>query len=98
MKTKRSTSTAEQITFASSPGRTQAFRRRHRVGDEVEGVVLRLLGERQALLEIDNQKMVALLQSFPPEGQLVRFSVVQLQPYIILKEQTSSASGLNVYI
>lgn len=78
--------------------RTRAFQRRHQVGDEVEGVVLRLLGDRQALLEIDNQKMVALLQSFPPEGQLVRFTVTQLHPCIILKEQASGASGLNVYI
>lgn len=99
MKTKGSSSSLTgQIVFASSQSRTAAFRRNHRVGDEVEGVVLRNLGERQALIEVDGQKMVALLQSFPPEGQKVSLTVAQLHPYIVLKEQTSSASGLNVYI
>jgi len=99
LKTKGSSSShTGQIVFASSQSRTSAFRRNHRVGDEVEGVVLRVLGQRQALIEIDGQKMVALLQSSPPDGQRVSFTVAQLHPYIVLKEQASSASGLNVYI
>ncbi len=76
--------------YGSSAGqqnqdRARNFRRGHRPGQKVRGLVLRRLKNGLALVRIDGQELVASIQTAPPPGVELFFLVERLDPEIVLK-------------
>ena len=51
----------------------------------------------QQMIQVEDQRLMALLKTNPPVGEEVSFSVEQLYPHIVLKE-LSKFNELNTYI
>ncbi len=85
------------IYFAPSEKRVKRFRKKHAVGDVLKGKVLKYFSPRQAMLQVEGQRLMALLKTNPPVGEEVSLKVEQLYPHIILKE-SSNLQALNTYI
>ena len=69
-----------------SEARKRSFRKRHRVGEELRGVVLRPAGQGLAWVRVDGHELLAVLETASEPGQLLYFRVNQLTPEIVLQE------------
>lgn len=86
------------IYCAPSQERVKRFRKLHSEGDILKGKVLRYFNPRQALIQVDEQQLMARLKTNPLVGEEVIFRVEQLYLHIVLKECSSLEKGLNTYI
>ncbi len=85
------------IYFAPSEKRVKRFRKKHAVGDVLKGRVVKYYSPIQAMIQVEEHRLMALLKTNPPVGEEVSFTVEQLYPHIILKE-ISKFNELNTYI
>ena len=85
------------IYFAPSEKRVKRFRKKHAVGDVINGKILKYYSQRQAMIQVEEQRLMALLKTNPPVGEEVSLEVKQLHPHIVLKE-ISKFNELNTYI
>ncbi len=85
------------IYFAPSEKRVKRFRKKHAQGDVVTGRIIKYYSPMQAMIQVEEQRLMALLKTNPPVGEEVSFSVEQLYPHIVLKE-ISKFNELNTYI
>lgn len=98
MRVKRSNDSDNDIIyFAPSEKRVKRFRKNHAVGDVLEGRVLKYFSPQQAMIQVEKQRLMALLKTNPPVGEKISLRVEQLYPHIILKE-SSKFNELNTYI
>ena len=81
--------------FGGGWGRSDSFRKKHRLGQKVRGRVLKILSDKMAWVEIDGDRLLAQLAIAHAEGSRLTFIVKQLHPDIILKELTLGQSGGN---
>ena len=79
--------------FGGGWGRSDSFRKKHRLGQKVRGVLLKHVPENMAWVEIDGDRLLAQLEVSHPEGARLTFVIEQLTPHIILKELTGQARG-----
>ena len=79
--------------FGQGGSRSDSFRKRHRVGQQVRGVLLKNLPDSMAWVEIDGDRLLAQLEVAHPEGSRLLFVIKQLTPEIVLKELRASLSA-----
>ncbi|MFW5733719.1 MAG: hypothetical protein ACOCWR_01535 [Oceanidesulfovibrio sp.] len=76
--------------------RRQAFRRKHRVGDRVRGVMFGWESPGLAWVEVSGVKLLASLDSGPEPGAHLAFLVKSLDPDIVLQELPPAAGGESI--
>ncbi|TVM17145.1 hypothetical protein DPQ33_10155 [Oceanidesulfovibrio indonesiensis] len=76
-----------------SDERRRAFRRKHRVGDRVRGVMVGWESPGLAWVEVSGVKLLAALDSGPELGARLAFLVKSLDPDIVLQELPTSGGG-----
>lgn len=62
------------------------FQQSHRVGEIVEGKILKYYNQKEALVEVEGIKLIATVWPNYPVGQKIKLSILSLNPQIILKE------------
>jgi len=78
--------------------RSDRFRKGHRAGQKVKGMVMEWQSPGLAWVEIDGQRMLAQVSEDAVLGRERMFLVVQLSPDIVLRELHDKPSGLNVLV
>jgi hypothetical protein len=78
--------------------RSERFRKAHRPGQKVRGVILEWQSDDLAWVEIDGHRLLAQVARNSALGLERAFLVVRLDPEIVLKEISAKASGLNVMV
>ncbi len=73
--------------------RGQLFRKRHRVGDRLRGVMLRWEAEGLAWVNVEGQELLAEIATRPEPGQYLYFLVRSLVPEIVLQEILPASVG-----
>ncbi len=73
--------------------RGRLFRKRHRVGDRLRGVMLRWEAEGLAWVNVEGQELLAEIATRPDPGQYLYFLVRSLVPEIILQEILPASVG-----
>ena len=76
-----------------SDERRRAFRRKHRVGDRVRGVMVDWESQGLAWVEVSGVKLLAALDSGPEPGARLAFLVKSLDPDIVLQELPPAGGG-----
>lgn len=76
----------------------EIFRSRHKPGQKVKGSIVGYQGDKMAWVRIQGQDLLAQVYSRPPENQEVVFLIERLQPQVVLKEQRTDSSRVNLYI
>jgi hypothetical protein len=76
----------------------EIFRNRHRPGQKVKGRIVGYQGSKMAWVRIQGLDLLAQVYSRPVENQEVVFRIERLQPQVVLKEQSTDSSGVNLYI
>lgn len=66
--------------------RADVFRRRHRPGERVTGRVLRRDGPGEAWVDFEGVELLASIQSDPAPGSVLLFTILRLEPDILLQE------------
>lgn len=86
--------------FGNGQSRSDSFRRKHRLGQKVRGILLKNIPDGMAWVSIGDDKLLAQLNSAHPEGARLSFVIKQLSPDIILKEifETGQATGNTIGI
>jgi hypothetical protein len=79
--------------FGNGGSRSDNFRRKHRVGQKVRGLLLKNLPDAMAWVDIDGDRLLAQLESAHPEGSRLFFLVQKLTPQIVLKELPWTGGG-----
>lgn len=79
--------------FGGGGSRSDRFRRKHRPGQKVRGLLLKNLPDSMAWVDIDGDRLLAQLESAHPEGARLLFLVQKLTPQIVLKELTEGAAA-----
>lgn len=79
--------------FFGGRNRSDSFRRKHRLGQKVRGVLLKNVPDDMAWVEINGDRLLAQLSVVHPEGARLTFIIEQLTPYIILKELREHGHG-----
>ena len=69
-----------------SSERSTIFRKRYKVGQIIQGVLLKWEQQKLGWVQIEDQKLLANILSFPSTGDTLTFIVQQLYPDILLKE------------
>lgn len=72
--------------FGQGGSRSGSFRKKHRLGQHVQGILLKNLPDNMAWVEIDGDRLLAQLEVSHPEGSRLQFVIKQLTPDIVLKE------------
>ena len=72
--------------FSGNWSRSDSFKRKHRLGQRVRGVLIKNIPDDMAWVEIDGDRLLAQLTIAHPEGARLSFTIEQLTPNIILKE------------
>ncbi|MBI9079150.1 MAG: hypothetical protein JEY79_05355 [Pseudodesulfovibrio sp.] len=86
--------------YGGEKNRSDSFRKKHRLGKKVKGVLLKRVSNDMAWVSIDGDNLLAQLHSAHQEGARLTFIIKQLVPDIILKEvfehntATTNALGL----
>jgi len=73
--------------------RARIFRNRHRVGERIQGRLVRWEQPGLAWVDIQGQELLAQIHSQPAPGQILAFLIVQLYPDIVLQELHGGAGG-----
>lgn len=79
--------------YSGGGSRSDRFRKRHRPGQKVRGVLIKNLPDAMAWVDIDGERLLAQLETAHPEGSRLLFLVQQLVPRIVLKELTGGTHG-----
>ncbi|WP_027722189.1 hypothetical protein [Maridesulfovibrio zosterae] len=69
-----------------SSERSTIFRKRYKVGQIIQGVLLKWEQHKLGWVQIEDQKLLANIQTVPAPGDTLTFIVQQLYPDILLKE------------
>jgi len=78
--------------------RAEAFRRSHRAGQKVVGVVKEWRDQDLAWVEIDGHRLLASVGRDTAPGLSRRFVIESLHPVIVLRELKAQAQGLDVVV
>lgn len=73
---------------SGSTARTALFRRRYKVGQTLQGTLIKWERQKLGWVQIDDQRLLANITTSPSPGDMLTFVVQQLYPDIILKEIT----------
>ncbi len=84
--------------FSPDEARVRRFRAKYKPGQRVQGKLLRLVGPRQGIIAVEDQKLLAYFKSNPPENANLTFKIVQLHPHIVLQEEASLSNRFDLYI
>lgn len=79
--------------FGGGWSRSDSFKRKHRLGQKVRGILLKNVADNMAWVEINGDRLLAQLEITHPEGSRLIFVIKQLTPHIILKELSGRQSG-----
>jgi hypothetical protein len=92
---------SEKTSGSSVTGNTErgaGFRRRHRVGEHVQGRIIRVEPGDMAWVAFDGEPLLTNIPNCPPPGTVLGFLVLQLHPEITLKSaprQNGQGRGLS---
>ena len=78
--------------------RSKRFRQGHRPGQKVRGRILEWREDDLAWVEIDGHGLLAQLSRDSALGLERTFLILRLEPEIVLREITSSETGLSIII
>jgi len=78
--------------------RSERFRKAHRVGQKVRGMVQEWQSPGLAWVEIDGQRLLAQVSQDASLGRERLFLVLKLTPEIVLRELSGKPSGLDVVV
>ncbi|CCO24963.1 hypothetical protein [Maridesulfovibrio hydrothermalis] len=82
-----------------SSERSAIFRKSYKVGEIIQGILLKWEHEKLGWVQIEDQKLLANIQTSPSPGDTLIFLVQQLYPDIILKELSRDDLNANgVYL
>lgn len=81
--------------FGGGGSRSDSFKQGRRPGQKVRGTLIKWISNNMAWVNIEGHKLLAQLQSTPPEGAQLTFLIKQIHPDIVLKEifEISSAGA-----
>lgn len=78
---------------SSRKARTEAFRKAHRVGQQVRGTMIRWEGPGLGWVEIAGHWLLAALGGQAAPGQVLDFEITQLAPDIVLRQLGQPGAG-----
>jgi hypothetical protein len=91
--------TRELLYYRSANPRQKRFRRIYAIGDIVSGYVLKYVGDKMALVRIDDLNLLARIRPGYPEEKILSFQVIALFPEIKLQEMDmEDRPGINLLV
>ena len=79
-------------------GRAEQFRKAHRAGQKVRGMVMQWHSDSLAWVEIDGHRLLARVSRDSALGRERRFLIESLDPEIVLRELRGGSRGLDVVV